>query len=72
MFEVELKVAQCSMLIKQLLEDLASETEDDDEVIPLPNVSAAILRKVIEWAQHHRVKSCLKIQQFLQLHSFCE
>lgn len=53
-FEVEVKVAQCSMTIKQMLEDLGME-ENDEEVIPLPNVSAAILRKVIHWANHHKV-----------------
>jgi len=52
-FDVEVKVAQCSMTIKQMLEDLGME-ENDDEVIPLPNVSAAILRKVIHWANHHK------------------
>ncbi|CAG7827704.1 unnamed protein product [Allacma fusca] len=52
-FDVEVKVAQCSMTIKQMLEDLGME-ENDEEVIPLPNVSAAILRKVIHWANHHK------------------
>ena len=28
--------------------------EDDDEVVPLPNVNAAILKKVIQWATHHK------------------
>ena len=28
--------------------------EDDDEAIPLPNVNAAILKKVITWCTHHK------------------
>jgi len=52
-FEVEVKVAECSMLIKQMLEMLGGDDKEDDTV-PLPNVRAAILRKVIEWATHHK------------------
>ena len=29
-------------------------SEADDEPVPLPNVNAGILRKVIAWAQHHK------------------
>jgi S-phase kinase-associated protein 1 len=30
--------------------------EGDDEVIPLPNVNSTILKKVIQWATHHKVE----------------
>ncbi len=28
--------------------------EDDDEAVPLPNVNAAILKKVIQWCTYHK------------------
>ncbi|NP_001135430.1 S phase kinase associated protein 1 isoform X1 [Nasonia vitripennis] len=54
-FDVEVKVAQCSITIKTMLEDLGMPEEDDDEEpIPLPNVNATILKKVLEWATFHK------------------
>ena len=52
-FEVDVEIAKKSETIKTMLEDLGLE-DDDDEPISLPNVNAAILRKVIEWATHHK------------------
>ena len=52
-FEIDVEIAKASMTIKTMLEDLGMD-EDDDEPIPLPNVNAAILRKVIQWATHHK------------------
>ncbi|KAG0799597.1 hypothetical protein G6F22_003070 [Rhizopus arrhizus] len=49
-FKVDKEVAQRSVLIKNMLEDV----EDLDAPIPLPNVTAKILGKVIEWCTHHR------------------
>ena len=37
--------------MKTLLEDLGDE---DDEVIPLPNVNVDILKRVIQWAEYHK------------------
>lgn len=46
---VSRSVAERSMLIKNLLEDLG-ETE---EAVPIPNVNESVLKKVIEWCEHH-------------------
>ncbi|CAH3160246.1 unnamed protein product [Porites evermanni] len=52
-YEVDVEVAKASVTIKTMLEDLGMD-EDDDEPVPLPNVNAAILAKVIKWAQKHK------------------
>jgi len=52
-FSVDVGVIRCSLTIKTMLEDLGMD-EGDEEVIPLPNVNSAILRKVIQWANHHK------------------
>lgn len=48
--EVSKEVAEKSVLIKNMLEDV----EDSDAPIPLPNVNDKILEKVIEWCKHHK------------------
>ena len=53
-FPVDVEIAKQSVTIKTMLEDLGLE-EEEDEVVPLPNVNAAILKKVITWATHHKV-----------------
>ncbi|KMQ95471.1 s-phase kinase-associated protein 1-like protein [Lasius niger] len=52
-FEVDVEIAKCSVTIKTMLEDLGMD-EDEEEVVPLPNVNSAILRKVIQWASYHK------------------
>ena len=52
-FPVDVEIARQSVTIKTMLEDLGME-EDEDEVVPLPNVNAAILKKVIQWATYHK------------------
>ncbi|MBW0505439.1 hypothetical protein O181_045154 [Austropuccinia psidii MF-1] len=49
-FTVDREVAIRSVLIKNMLEDVG----DIDSPIPLPNVSASVLKKVIEWCEHHK------------------
>lgn len=52
-FEVDVEVAKQSEVIRQMVEDCDYD-DFDDEPIPLLNVNAAILKKVIEWATHHK------------------
>ena len=52
-FKVPLEIAKQSHTIKTMVEDLGI-AEDDDSAVPLPNVSAVILEKVIEWAEQHK------------------
>ncbi|GHJ88856.1 hypothetical protein NliqN6_5258 [Naganishia liquefaciens] len=49
-FEVDKQVAERSVLIKNMMEDIGADTE----AIPLPNVSSSVLKKVLEWCEHHK------------------
>jgi hypothetical protein len=46
-------VAERSMLIKNLIEDLGDESVTTS-AIPIPNVNDPVLRKVVEWCEKHR------------------
>ena len=48
-FSVDLKVAQMSQTVKNLLDDIGVT----EVAIPLPNVTGKILTKVIEYCKHH-------------------
>ncbi|KAI9887672.1 MAG: hypothetical protein M1823_000536 [Watsoniomyces obsoletus] len=50
--KVDREVAERSVLIKNMLEDIGDQ--GSGEPIPIPNVNEAVLNKVIEWCQHHR------------------
>ncbi|KAJ8064870.1 hypothetical protein OCU04_007178 [Sclerotinia nivalis] len=50
---VDRAVAERSMLIKNMLEDLGDGVLSTP--VPIPNVNEAVLRKVIEWAEHHKL-----------------
>ena len=52
-FTVETQIAKQSNTIKTMLEELGM-SDDDEEAIPLPNVNATILKKVLAWCTHHR------------------
>uniref|UniRef100_A0ABI7Z0L2 S-phase kinase-associated protein 1 n=1 Tax=Felis catus TaxID=9685 RepID=A0ABI7Z0L2_FELCA len=54
LFEVDVEIAKQSVTIKTMLEDLGMDDERDDDPVPLPNVNAAILKKVIQWCTHHK------------------
>ncbi|KAF9114816.1 hypothetical protein BGX27_009764 [Mortierella sp. AM989] len=49
-FKVDKEVAERSILIKNMLEDVG----ESDSPIPLPNVTSTVLTKVIEYCEHHR------------------
>lgn len=50
-FKIDKDIAIKSTLISNMLEDV---DENDNENIPLPNVTGEILEKVIEYCEHHR------------------
>lgn len=52
-FETDAQIIKCSGTIKTLLEDCGLD-EVEDALVPLPNVNAAILRKVLQWANNHK------------------
>ncbi|KAF6817186.1 S-phase kinase-associated protein 1 [Colletotrichum sojae] len=52
--QVDRVVAERSMLIKNMLEDVGDGSISQENPIPIPNVNDAVLRKVIEWCEHHR------------------
>jgi S-phase kinase-associated protein 1 len=60
-FDVSLKVATYSELVKTMIAD----DQDDDEAqeIPLPNVKTAILAKVIEFCQHYETEPMTEIEK---------
>ncbi|XP_033622773.1 S-phase kinase-associated protein 1-like [Fukomys damarensis] len=53
-FEVHVETAKQSVTIKAMLEDWGMDDEGDDDPVPLPNVNAAILKKVIQWCTHYK------------------
>jgi len=50
--EIDRAVAERSMLIKNMMEDLGDDVVD--QAVPIPNVNEQVLKKVIEWCEHHR------------------
>eukprot|EP00742_Colponemidia_sp_Colp-10_P000149 GILJ01000165.1.p2 GENE.GILJ01000165.1~~GILJ01000165.1.p2 ORF type:complete len:167 (+),score=30.01 GILJ01000165.1:43-543(+) len=60
-FEVEQDVATMSQLVKNMVED--SGTAED---IPLPNVKAQVLSKVIEYCRYHKANPPAEIEKPLK------
>lgn len=52
-FEVERDVISASTTIKNMMEQIDVGSEDE-EPIPLQNVTGSILKRVIQWAQYHK------------------
>ena len=52
-FPVDVEIAKQSVTIKEMLGHLGMD-EEDEEVLPLPRVNAAILKKVMQWAAYHK------------------
>ncbi|OQV19157.1 putative Skp1-related protein [Hypsibius exemplaris] len=56
-FDVDLDVVKLSGTVKNMLDDLGIGEDvqnPTDEVIPLPMVTGAILKKVLHWAEFHK------------------
>ncbi|KAF2205152.1 S-phase kinase-associated protein-like protein 1 [Delitschia confertaspora ATCC 74209] len=49
---VEREILERSVLIKNMIGDVGEE--QIDTAIPLPNVNEPVMKKVIEWCEHHR------------------
>jgi len=47
-------VAERSILIKNLIDDLGVEAVTPQTPIPITNVNDSVLRKVLEWCEKHR------------------
>ena len=69
-FEVPFEVAKMSELVKTMMDEDGDDDDDDDgneaPEIPLPNVKASVLRKVIDFCQHHRTEPMNEIEKPLK------
>jgi len=50
---VDVAVIKQSKIIWQMLQDIGDQAEADEQ-LPIPNVSHAILKKIIEWCEKHK------------------
>eukprot|EP00804_Cyclotella_cryptica_P000749 CCRYP_001033-RA/>CCRYP_001033-RA protein AED:0.28 eAED:0.28 QI:115/1/1/1/1/1/3/137/166 len=63
-FPVDIEVAKMSELVRGMLEEDADE--EDTTEIPLPNVKAQVLKKVIEFCKHHKSEPMTEIEKPLK------
>merc|ERR1712020_279692 len=52
-FPVNIDIARQSVTLRNMINDLGIEDLDENEIVPLPNVNAAILKKIIAWCTTH-------------------
>jgi len=72
-FPVAMTVANMSELVKSMMDDNDDDDDDDDDEqedkiteIPLPNVKSEVLRKVIEFCEHHLAEPMTEIEKPLK------
>jgi S-phase kinase-associated protein 1 len=65
-FPVRLPVANMSELVKSMMDENGEDEDDGPTEIPLPNVKAQVLRKVIEFCEHHLEEPMTEIEKPLK------
>ncbi|CAM9949219.1 unnamed protein product, partial [Chrysoparadoxa australica] len=65
-FDVPVKVAQMSELVKTMIDDDAEGEDQEAQEIPLPNVKCNVLAKVIEFCKHHEQDTMHEIEKPLK------
>jgi len=79
-FPVAIGVANMSELVKSMMEDKDEDDDDDDDdeedadkkvsgkttEIPLPNVKSEVLKKVIEFCEHHLAEPMTEVEKPLK------
>ena len=70
-FEVSAEVAKMSELVKTMMDEDGDDDDDDDDddavaEIPLPNVKASVLKKVIDFCEHHKAEPMTEIEKPLK------
>lgn len=65
--EVDLEVAQQSVILKNMIEDTGKDGE-----IPLPNLKVSILKKIIEFCEHYRESKLAPMEKPLRTSNLAE